>query len=233
MNHPRLFALLALGFIIATIAGTVSHELGHIAVAKSLGYDTTLHYGSMEDNLAEKWQPGAAYYKAHEAAIAAKPPSAEKEYFMAQRQAFGRHMFLITLGGPLQTMLTGTVGIVLLWSGRKKITGHGLTVGSWLFVFLAFFWSRQVFNCGIALLGLVLKGRAGGTGDEYNIDQYLGLPLMATNLITAAVALPLLLWVAFCIIPKPQRVTFIASGIAGSALGFWIWMYWLGPVVLN
>ena len=37
----------SLGFVLFTIIGTVSHEYGHIIVAKSLGYETTLHYGSM------------------------------------------------------------------------------------------------------------------------------------------------------------------------------------------
>ena len=37
----------SLGFVLFTIIGTVSHEYGNIIVAKSLGYETTLHYGSM------------------------------------------------------------------------------------------------------------------------------------------------------------------------------------------
>lgn len=35
------------GFIVFTVIGTLSHEMGHIAIARILGYKTTLHYGSM------------------------------------------------------------------------------------------------------------------------------------------------------------------------------------------
>ncbi|EDP96009.1 hypothetical protein U8527_13960 [Kordia algicida OT-1] len=36
--------------MISVIIGTQTHELGHIAVAESLGYETTLSYGSMSHN---------------------------------------------------------------------------------------------------------------------------------------------------------------------------------------
>ncbi len=38
-----------------TVVGTLSHEYGHIVVAKYLGYETKLHYGSMnyEDTSSE------------------------------------------------------------------------------------------------------------------------------------------------------------------------------------
>ena len=35
-------------FILVTIFGTLSHEFGHLVVAKILGYDTILHHSSME-----------------------------------------------------------------------------------------------------------------------------------------------------------------------------------------
>ena len=44
LKKPILFSSL---FILFTIIGTISHEYGHIIVAKFLGYGTELHYGSM------------------------------------------------------------------------------------------------------------------------------------------------------------------------------------------
>jgi hypothetical protein len=44
---PKFFFIIFLAFILFTIIGTLSHELGHIAVAKYFGYETTLDYGSM------------------------------------------------------------------------------------------------------------------------------------------------------------------------------------------
>ncbi len=45
--YTRPFLILTFGFILFTAIGTVSHEYGHIAVAKFHGYETELHYGSM------------------------------------------------------------------------------------------------------------------------------------------------------------------------------------------
>jgi len=42
--------IFSLGFVFSTIIGTQTHELGHIAVAESLSYETTLSYGSMSYN---------------------------------------------------------------------------------------------------------------------------------------------------------------------------------------
>ena len=41
----KLFAFLAVAFIISTISGTLSHEYGHYAVAKYLGYSSKVSYG--------------------------------------------------------------------------------------------------------------------------------------------------------------------------------------------
>lgn len=46
----KYLIFLTLGFILSTAIGTVSHELGHVITAKSLGYETTLHYGSANHN---------------------------------------------------------------------------------------------------------------------------------------------------------------------------------------
>jgi len=45
--------LFLLCFIVFTVIGTLSHEAGHIVVAKSLGFNTTLHYASMDYEKAE------------------------------------------------------------------------------------------------------------------------------------------------------------------------------------
>lgn len=44
---PRLFALLALGFVVATIVGTLSHEAAHLYAAKFYGLEPELHYASV------------------------------------------------------------------------------------------------------------------------------------------------------------------------------------------
>lgn len=42
----RLFLFLAVGFMFFTVFGTLSHEFGHFAVARFLGYPAKISYGS-------------------------------------------------------------------------------------------------------------------------------------------------------------------------------------------
>lgn len=47
-------ALFSIGFFCCIILGTLTHELGHVIAARLLGYDTILHFGSMnwyKDNI--------------------------------------------------------------------------------------------------------------------------------------------------------------------------------------
>ena len=53
---PHFAIRIACTFIFFTVIGTLSHEYGHIAVAKYFGYETELHYGSMGFDYASKKQ---------------------------------------------------------------------------------------------------------------------------------------------------------------------------------
>lgn len=192
---PRLFAFLALSFVIATIIGTVSHEMGHIAVAKSLGYKTKLYYASMNYNFGEKLESLEAYHDKHKSAIYAKEDSPEKLYFKEAYKQIGKEGYYVSWGGPAQTIIVGTFGFVMLWLRRKKVSEYGMKAVDWIFVLLAFFWSRQLFN----FLHLILdyagsKGINVSTrGDEVKISRYLQLPLATVNVVTATIAAILLI----------------------------------------
>jgi len=240
--HPRLFAILALSFVIATIVGTVSHEAGHYIVGKFQGYNVKLHYaavgfGSPSSRELAKFD---SLYKADEKKILAKEPSPEKEYFLKYRESLNgkfdteKHdSIFFTLGGPLQTMVTGTIGILWLWYHRKKIMAKTeLSVKEWFAVIVAFFWSRQFFNLLTGLISYAGSGVFPKRGDEARISRYFDLPLSTVNISTGLISLVLLIWVTFYLIPKNQRLSFILAGFVGSALGFVIWMKWVGPVVL-
>lgn len=240
--HPRLFALLALSFVIVTIIGTVSHEAGHYIVGKLQGSNVKLHYASVGFGNPSPAEMAKfdSLYKADEKKILAKEPSPEKEYFLKYRKSLSSNSntavhnpVLFTLAGPLQTMITGTIGIIwLLYQRKKIILKNELSVKEWLAVLIAFFWSRQLFNALTALVYYIPKGVLPRGGDEVKISRYFHLPLGIINVITGIVALFLLVWVTFYLIPKNQRLSFILAGIVGSALGFVIWMKWIGPVVL-
>lgn len=233
--YPRLFAILAIGFILCTIIGTVTHEMGHGAVARYYGFETHLSYQSLGYATPELDEFRARYERDKEY-IETPGNSPQKQAFIDYRNAlaekYSTQSFYITLGGPLQTMLAGSIGLLILWLRRKKIYAKGtLNVGEWLAVLLAYFWSRQVFNFFTSLPDF-FAGKVHFRGDEPRLSEYLELPLWTVGLVTFIMGSAALLWVTFRLIPRTYRFTFIISGLAGSAAGWFIWMYWVGPSVL-
>jgi hypothetical protein len=204
-------------------------------VAKYFGYETELHYASMsyDTPLHEEFRKR---YERDKEYIEADEGSPQKQAFIEYREQLGKQLedrgILVTLGGPLQTMLTGTIGFLILWYRRKKIFAKkSVNAGEWLAVLLAFFWSRQVFNFMVPIPA-IFQTAGDYYGDEPQLSHYMGLPHWGFGLITCVVGAVLLLWVTFRAIPKKQRFTFILSGLAGSALGWYIWMHWMGPQLM-
>jgi hypothetical protein len=231
--HARLFAMLALSFVIATIISTVSHEAGHCAVAKALGYDVTLHYASMNHSSYLKEHDLENYYNKHINKMISKEPSPERTRFTQLYATGKKESILIILGGPLQTYITGSIAMLWLWYHRKKMFLKGyLTTKDWFVVIIAFFWSRAVITELICIYYYFVERRLLKGGDEAKISHYLGLPVNSLNTIMGIIGALFLLWVTFCIVPKQQRFTFILAGIAGSALGAAIWFLWIGPLIL-
>ncbi|QEE51245.1 hypothetical protein FUA48_17250 [Flavobacterium alkalisoli] len=229
--HFRLFVYLVLGFIAATVVGTLTHELGHIAVAKMLGYKTELHYAYMVHYDSPHELEFYDFYDQNSKVITGnKDPEIIKK-FKELRERDKKENLLVVLGGPLQTMLTGTIGFLLLWFNRKKI-GNKLTLVQWVLVFLTFFLSRQVYNFLSGILFLIIKGKWGHGDDETRISQLFDLPVWFVGLATALIAAVFLAITVFKLIPKQQRLTFITAGIIGSGFGVLIWLKYFGPVIL-
>lgn len=234
--YPRPFALLTLAFVLFTILGTLTHEMGHIAVAKYYGYETELHYASMNYDSPERQEFWERYEQDKEY-IDSPEDSPQKQAFHKYREQMEEKVkgkaFSITMGGPIQTMLTGSIGVLILWFRRKKIFAKKfLNAGEWLAVLLAYFWARQVFNFMVPIPEIFQDIENNHRGDEPRISHYLGLPHWGFGLITCTIGAALLLWVTFRVVPKKQRFTFIISGLAGCALGWFVWMHWLGPQLM-
>ena len=204
--HFRLFIYLILGFILATIIGTVTHELGHIAVAKMYGYKTELYYDSM---VAYQGPTEVELDNAHKSKV---PVNSDLI------QEYNQEQVLITFGGPIQTITTGTIGFLLLWFNRKKIK-RTLTAMQWFFVFLAFFWSRQIFNFLLGLFYYLRSVRLAFSDEDFIRRHYKWNPWII-DIIGSSMAAVLLAIVVFMLIPKQQRLTFLCAGFIGSAVGF-------------
>ena len=237
---------ITLGFVLFTIIGTVSHEYGHIIVAKTLGYETTLHYGSMnsypkgysndKDVIAFKnltkdyvdvkydsW-PKELKDKAQE-----YKNILEKRYWNEK----SNNDLFITIGGTLQTTLTGTIGLLILIWRRKIICKKGMRTLDWLVVFLSLFWLREVFNLVTSIGGELISPN--GTwfgGDELYISRDLNLWSGTIPIILATIGTVIAIYVVFKIIPKKIRLTFILSGFVRAIMGFILWMHIIGPKIL-
>lgn len=229
---PRLFIYLSLGFILATIVGTQTHEMGHYFAAKYFGFNPKLHYASVSYGESREQSEMEAFYDANKDKILIKETSPEKERFTNWYEGMKQKYFMITLAGPLQTMITGTLGFALLFYRRKKIKLHDLKFIDWVLVLLSFFWARQVLNFLVSVSAVFFGKRIASRGDEPKLSLYLDMPILSIGAVTAITGVLLLLWVTFYIIPKSKRLTFICSGIVGCGLGYWLWLIKLGPVIL-
>ena len=237
---------LSIGFVLFTIIGTVTHEYGHIVVAKSLGYETTLHYGSMnsypkgylDDNdviALENLTKDYIDIKYENWPIEIKE-KAEEYYDILDKRYWNEKSsdgLFITIGGPLQTILTGTIGLLILIWRRKTIYKHGMKINDWLFVFLSLFWLREIFNLVTSIGGELISPNGNWFGgDELYISQELNLWSGTISLILATLGVIVAIYVIFIIIPIKNRRTFILSGIIGGISGFSLWMYLIGPKIL-
>lgn len=200
----KLFIGLFLSFIAATIIGTLSHELGHYIVAKYQGYDARINYGATFWSSPDPNNP-----------IIPSSPIA------------------MTLGGPVQTILTGTIGLLLLFIYRKNFrSADKLSYGQWLIIFLSLFWLRQTANFCTWLGGYFINGTFSSRGDEIRIANYFELPAWTVISITAIIGAFILAVITFKFIPTRQRTTFLTAGLLGGIAGFYLWLIQFGKYIM-
>ncbi|HFD33206.1 MAG TPA: hypothetical protein ENJ28_10945 [Gammaproteobacteria bacterium] len=230
-SKSHRFFTVSFAFILFTIIGTLTHELGHITVAKLLGYETRLHYESMS------WDKGMLLNELNtiyaEYQNPAELPPAIKIQYEEVKRRLAQDSFLITIGGLLQTIVTGLIGLVYLIFRRKKIAVTGLNIRDWLAVFLALFWLREPFNLVFSIGGGLYSGENYfGSGDEVNISQMLNIPVGIIPSVLGALGLLISCFVIFEIIPAGKRLDFILGGLFGGISGYILWMKILGPILL-
>ena len=229
----NLFIFLAVAFILSTIVGTISHEYGHYAVAKSLGYSATVSYGytNWDDNKTKPFidSISSKYSKELEANL---DFPRKKEFDLIQDKQI-KDSFWITLGGPIQTMLTGTIGLLLLLTQRRKILEtKSIKLYQWLCIFLSLFWLRQFANLVTWTFSYFINGKFSLTGDEVSLALSLRFPKETLVVSTAIIGLAVSLFVIFKIIPIDKRITFISAGLFGGILGYLFWLVWVGPIIM-
>lgn len=219
----------SLGFLFLTIFGTLHHELGHIIVAKILKYNTTLHYSSMEWNNDFK-ENVMKFYLKNQSIIEERKPFSNSHQYYKNLDKIEHDEFLIVLGGVLFTVVTATGAFILLiFYVKRNITN----IPFWSLVFLSMFWSRQIFNLLKGVLQIFLKkSNSFFWGDEQKLSVYLNLYKATLSISLGLLGLIVVALILFKIIPLKDRFSFIIAAFTGSLLGYVLWMFVVGPLIL-
>lgn len=141
--------------------------------------------------------------------------------------------FIITLCGPLQTMITGTIGFLLLLYYKSSFSkSNALNFRQWLLIFISLFWLRELFNFVQGIGVYFLKGHFPHSSDEVRLAEALDIHPLSFTLPAALTASVILAWIIFKYIPVKQRLTFLISGLIGGLAGMYLWLYAIGPIVM-
>ncbi|MDQ7916768.1 hypothetical protein RBU60_04220 [Mesonia sp. MT50] len=238
--YINLFARFIIVFILFTVIGTLSHEFGHIAVAKYFGYETELSYGSMiyypngyeEDIDVKKFnQLNEEHFGQNYEDLDLSIQEEFDKVIANIETKFNwneKHSLYIFIGGPAQTFLTSFLGLIIIFY-RRSYLKKKLKCLDWLGVMLALFSLRQVFNISTGIIKKITGNEI--LGDEIYISRFLDLNDWLISIITAVIGFAIVIYVIFKVIPLKLRFTFILSGFLGGILGYLIWFKYLGKLL--
>lgn len=125
---------------------------------------------------------------------------------------------LIVAGGPVQSILTGTLGLILVWRWRRDRLQVLATP-------VALFWSRPVANLIASAAGF------GGIADEVLVANFFQLPSQSLQMATGLFGFGIC-GVVIGLQPLSRRIPMLVGGAVGSVLGGIIWFSALGPRLL-
>ena len=240
---PHFAIRIVCAFIFFTVIGTLTHEFGHMTVAKYFGYETELHYGSMhydypgidDDPLVQELRKNTLD---NAEALKNKKDfegmSRRKELFKILKEKYPypkSHKTWIIFGGPAQTLLSSFLGLFILFYRKSKEKEYFVLM-DWIGVFLSLFALREIFNYVMVLFKTILHGDVASGNDEFKLSRYLDVNQWTIPTIALIIGTVICLYVIFRVIPLKYRFTFLVSGFVGGILGFFIWLRWLGPLVL-
>jgi len=234
MKSVLMFTIL---FIAFTVIGTLTHELGHYSAGKIIGLNCTLHYAScrcLSDAQIERNNFGRMLSNNFENRDLIPAELWDKYQELVEKATPKKNRLWVTIGGPLQTIITGTIGFLLLVMRRKK-DNIQFQKFDWLLVLLSLFWLREPFNLFfVAAQNLIMGGDYyfGSTGDEVKISRGLNLWDGAVPIVLGVIGLVISLIVIFKFVPSSKRKSFIWGGLIGGISGFILWMIIIGPIVL-
>lgn len=197
MRKLKIPLLIFLSFVLVVPIGTLSHEMGHVFAAEILGYDTEIYYASMDHH-------GTGSY-----------------FFSPTKDDF-----LISLFGPLQSIVVSFIGLYFIRKGRvRKIGGNALSMKTLLLLLLALFAGREIFIC----LQMILLPANSITTDESKIADFLKLDPNLLSVIILTVAILICSYAVIKCVERKFWLRFVLLGALGSFIGFYLWMEVFGP----
>jgi len=241
---PKFSIIIFFAFILFTIIGTLSHEYGHITVAKYFGYETHLNYGSssffqkgyFEDkDVKEINEISKEYSDSKYEELPKELKLKVEELWIKINKKFPRNRsndFWVTIGGPVQTLITSFIGLLVLFIRQKKWKNKFMVI-DWFAVFMSLFALREVFNFIQALYNSIIHSQSNFHTDEFRISRYLDLNEWVIPSFTLVLGIVISYYVIFNVIPVKYRYTFILSGLIGGISGFAIWYGFLGNTLFN
>ena len=232
--QSKTFALLFFGFILFTVIGTLTHECGHYLVARYFGYTGgRIGYGYTFSGKNETWEPFRKVWQRYRTEIKNGTDFPGKQEFETEREKYSKENFMIEAGGPLETVLTGTIGLLLLIIFRQKFfDSNQLNLWQWLIIFITLFWLRGTFNFICRFGFYLVTGNKPIGNDEFNLSLYLGLGIWTLSITSAIIGALVLTFVILKIIPIRQRFTFICAGLSGGLSGAVLWLGVVGPRIM-
>jgi hypothetical protein len=228
----KLLYRLILGFVVASIIATIVHEYGHFFTAKYLGYEARVSYAFTT------WRnPGYQDFfdnltREERIKIRTNEYFAKKDDYEALMKRIKDETFIITLGGPLLTMLIGTLGFVAAFRNRGIRYPETLSSKEWVLIFIALFWLRQPGNYILDLLVTVQRGRFPLRNDEVVLARYLEFDVWSISFVLAIIGIILVYYVYKKLIPDTDKTTFLLAGLLGGCGGYLLWLLVLGPVFM-
>lgn len=146
---------------------------------------------------------------------------------------FVRDQALVTAGGILQTIVTGTIGcLLILYFHKKYLFCEKLNIKQWLTIFISLFWLRELFNFMFGIGSYFITNELSLRNDEIKLALFFNLPALSFSAPLALLAFFVLCWITLKIIPQKQRFTFLMSLPVGGILGFIFWIKLVGPIIL-
>lgn len=198
----KLSSTLIVLFILFVPIGALSHEFGHYIAIKSVGLDAEIKY------CYTKILHNNNYHKV-------------KKW----------ENFLIAFSGPAQSMIIGILGMLLLLESNKS--NKELNFKNYdkiLYILMALFWVRSIAVLIIFILLKIFNYKFGG--DEAVISDILNISQWLVVTFFGLIGVICLWIVVFKFIPQKQRLSFLFSAFVGGAIGFVLWMFVIGKLLL-